>query len=61
MKPLQLNSYTYICPKCKTKVGYIISTGNIIHTNQESYEDWHFKKNKFCPECGIRLDWEEDE
>ena len=57
VKPKKIDSFTYLCPICGTKVGYAKGTGHIFVGASESYEDWHFKKHRFCPECGAKLEW----
>ena len=40
----------WMCPKCRTWVGGYIITGG-------GCDDWRYKKDKFCSECGTQIDW----
>lgn len=40
----------WLCPNCKTRVGGYIITGG-------GCDDWHYEKDKFCSECGTKIDW----
>jgi hypothetical protein len=42
--------YYWMCPSCGNKVGGYIITGS-------GSEDWSCKKDKFCSECGTKIDW----
>ena len=61
MKPIKVDYYTELCPKCGTKVAYTIGTGNIFHGASESYEEWRYIEHKFCPNCGTKIEREEDD
>lgn len=61
LKPVKCNyggEIQYICPNCKTKVGYTEGTGHIFIGGSESYEDWRVIEHEFCPGCGMKLEWE---
>lgn len=55
-KPIKSNDrdesgeYYWICPKCGNRVGGYIITGR-------SFNDWGYKEDKFCSECGIKINW----
>jgi hypothetical protein len=38
------------CPICRNKVGGFLLTGN-------GENDWGTHKDKFCNECGQKIDW----
>lgn len=40
----------WMCPKCKNRVGGFIITG-------KGYDDCGYKEDKFCSECGTKIDW----
>lgn len=44
---------SFLCPNCKTKVGgyYITGCGE---------NDWCYTKDKFCKNCGMKINWEEE-
>lgn len=38
------------CPNCKTRVGGFIITG-------KGEDDWGYEEDKFCKECGAKINW----
>lgn len=54
LKPIKSNdiyrSETWLCPNCNNFVGGYIITGR-------GDDDWSYEKNKFCRECGTKIDW----
>ena len=45
-----IHHHYFGCPICGNKVGGFLSTGN-------SENDWSVHKDKFCSECGQKIDW----
>lgn len=43
----------FVCPVCGAFVGGYIITGG-------GDNDWGYEKNKFCRECGQKIDWSEE-
>ena len=56
MSPIHIDGSIYECPNCRTKVGYVEYTGYPA-TTPDTFYDWRVVKHKFCPECGIKLEW----
>ena len=56
MSPIHIDGSIYECPTCRTKVGYVEYTGYPA-TTPDTFYDWRVVKHKFCPECGIKLEW----
>ena len=56
-KPVKSNSrdrtgeYYWLCPNCDGRVGGYIITGG-------GADDWGYEKDKFCRNCGTKIDWE---
>lgn len=42
------------CPVCGNKVGGFLITGS-------GENDWHTHRDKFCSECGQKIDWNHTE
>lgn len=42
--------YYWKCPTCGNRVGGYIIIGS-------GEDDWGYVKNKFCCECGTKIDW----
>ena len=42
--------HCWLCPNCNNRVGGYVITGN-------GYNDWSYEKDKFCSQCGTKLDW----
>lgn len=42
----------FVCPTCGRWVGGYTITGG-------GENDWGYEKNKFCRECGQKIDWSE--
>lgn len=61
MKPVKIDYWTYRCGKCGAEVMYTRGLGTYTVTAYESYEDWETVKHRFCPECGERVDWSDEE
>jgi hypothetical protein len=40
----------WMCPNCKNRVGGFYITGG-------GYNDWGYKEDKFCSECGTKIKW----
>ena len=40
----------YTCPVCGQWVGGYVITGS-------SFEDWSYEQNKFCRNCGTKINW----
>lgn len=40
----------WMCPNCKNRVGGFIITGG-------RDDDWGYKEDKFCSECGTKINW----
>lgn len=40
----------WLCPSCCGRVGGYVITGS-------GDDDWGYEKNKFCKECGTKIDW----
>ena len=40
----------WMCPKCQTRVGGYAITGR-------GEDDWVYDQDKFCKECGTKIDW----
>ena len=45
-----IHHHHFGCPICGNKVGGFLSTGN-------GTDDWGTHQDKFCSECGQRIDW----
>lgn len=41
---------TYWCPNCNNRVGGYVTLGS-------GENDWSYQKDKFCSECGTKIDW----
>lgn len=41
----------WVCPCCQTRVGGYVITGS-------GPDDWSYEKDKFCKECGTKINWE---
>lgn len=61
MKPIKIDDFTEICPRCGHKVAYAKGTGIMYHGASESYEDWRYIEHKFCPNCGAKIEREQDD
>lgn len=61
MKPIKKGEWLELCPKCGATVAYEDGTGRMFHGASESYEEWRYVKHKYCPECGEKMEREEDE
>ena len=55
MKPIIINGYTELCPKCKTKVKFAEPTGTYFQGASESYYDWCMVTCNYCPNCGEKI------
>lgn len=42
--------YYWMCPKCGSRVGGYVVTGT-------GADDWGYEEDKFCRECGTKIDW----
>lgn len=60
MKPIIIDYFNEKCPKCGTKVKYVEGTGRIFVGGSESYENWHVVEHNFCPNCGEKIEREEN-
>lgn len=60
MKPIKIDYFNEKCPKCGTKVKYVEGTRHIFVGSSESYEDWHCVEHKFCPNCGEKMEREDE-
>lgn len=61
MKPIVIDRFTELCPKCMHKVAYARGTGRMFYGANESYEDWEYIEHNFCPHCGEKIERGEDE
>ena len=61
MKPVKNGKWLELCPKCGAKVAFVCGTGVMLYGASESYEDWRYVKYKYCPECGEKIERENDE
>ena len=42
--------YYWMCPNCKERVGGYVITGR-------EHDDWFYEEDKFCRECGTKINW----
>lgn len=49
-----IHHHYFGCPVCKNKVGGFLITGN-------GEDDWSTHQDKFCSECGQKIDWNRTE
>lgn len=49
-----IHHHHFGCPICGNKVGGFLSTGN-------GADDWGTHQDKFCSECGQKIDWNNTE
>ena len=61
MKPITIDAYTKICGKCRSKVSYAKGIGEVLHGTSESYDEWDIIKHDFCPQCGEKVEYDDEE
>lgn len=56
VKPIKIpdrdrtGEHYWMCPHCKNRVGGYLITGS-------GEDDWSYHEDKFCKECGAKIDW----
>lgn len=54
MKSIGWGDTYYVCPSCGKKVAGYYTTGG-------GDNDWGYRKDKFCCNCGLKMDWGKEE